>query len=248
MNPVMMGRLPSIPPRPPGEAVSANDQNPDRQPDRGAGPAGGHGRLRTAAELATILALIVGLLAWLLPRDKEPDRSQAKETTQPGPARTSTAPPGDRVTPGTDPSPIMLNTIGPSRGRENFVALPRPLAGTDGYADPVIIRCPSNEAGDQTREVTWTLSGRHLRFAATARFFYDPPTDSLVDVTPVVGTQQRNGQISTVEAGRQRLTKPGTGTELTVPVEGAQELTIRVDCQKVGGVVILAGARLTPAD
>lgn len=203
------------------------------------------GRLRTAAEIATILALVVGVFAWLLPRDPNPDE---RRTDDAGPARPPSAAP--RQEPGTTPDtpkPALLNRIVPERGRQNLMSLPRALTEQPEYADPVVLTCPSNQTGDTSREVTWTLSGRFLRFEATAHAYYDPPTMFLVDVVQVVGTLQRDHTIATVEAGRQRLSEADSGATVDISVEGAQELTVRVACQKVGGVVVLANARLTPA-
>ncbi|HLT09248.1 MAG: hypothetical protein DIU79_03510 [Actinobacteria bacterium] len=200
------------------------------------------GVLTPAAEIATILSaipVVVGLVVAglaLLQPDDTPDSGQDVGA----PAATSSV-----AQPAPTPALTFLNRLEPERGRHYLAALPRSLDAAQ-YPNPVVITCPTNQSDDPSHPVTWPLSGRFLRFTATVTSYYDPPALSVVEVTAAVGIARRDGHIATADVGRQRVSEHDTAV-LDVSVEGARQLTLRVVCEKPGGLVILTDARLTAA-
>jgi hypothetical protein len=93
-------------------------------------------------------------------------------TDAPSALRTTTAPPAAGVT------AVYLDSgrVPPISGKDRIVDLPREIRGSEGYrTHPIAIRCPTNESGDQSADVKFSLDGRYRQFDATVHPFY-PPT------------------------------------------------------------------------
>ena len=125
------------------------------------------------------LALVVAVFAWLWPQ--QPGGTPAATGGGPGTG------PGTVTTPGAATEPVesaesvagppaatYLDSAGfpPEAGGSDVVEVPRLIRGRAGYSShPVAIRCPTNQTGDQTSEVTYLLRGRTapaLKIAMTA--------------------------------------------------------------------------------
>ncbi len=227
------------------------------------GPAGRPRRDHAAlvGSAAAVLGLLVAVVAWLWPQ--QPDTGPAPHggpampgTTTPatggGPITTTAAPggtPSGGVAPRA-PAVAHLDGLGPESGGSHVVPVPRPVRATDGFTDhPVAITCPTNQTGDRERTVTWSLKGRYLDLRADVRPWYPPDADqgAVTHVTALVGTRQRDGEISTSVGGRQQQATPTGPQPLTANVEGAEQLLLRVECSDPNGIIILTAATLTPA-
>ena len=207
-------------------------------------------RATVIGTLAGVLSLGVAVAAWQWPRSPEP----APQASAPAPGRTTgvpqVPPTGGPTGGGTSPAPEYLAGTAPESGAANLVPLPRAVRAEPAYARrALVIACPSNETGDQERSVTFALRGRHARFDAQVHPYYPPGADarSVTFVTVLAGARDRDATLTTTEAGTQKRAAPGSPQPLTADVEGAETLTLRVQCDDPGGVVALTEARLTPA-
>jgi len=193
------------------------------------------------------LSLVVALLAWLWPQPSDHD-------DRPGSRPSSTVATTGRAPVATTavPAAEFLDAGGPTAeaGSGRITALPRAIKADAGYANhPVAIRCPSNQAGDQVSDVTYSLLGRYAQFEATVHPYYPPNTDqgSATYVTVLTAVRDSDNTLTTSEAGSQKRASPAAPLALSVPVDHAEKLTIRVQCGDPDGMVVLTGARVTPA-
>lgn len=197
--------------------------------------------LTIAAEIAAILALIVGIAAFVQDRETRQKQPGATPTADAAGAREKPPPsgrPADDVT--------YLEALKAQEGGGHLTSLPRALQDQPGYDHPVVVSCPTNQSDDKVREVTYPLRRRYLSFTATVRTHSEPADDGPVEVTAVVGTRQRDGTLSTVEEGKTRATASDP-RDLVASVDGADELTLQVRCEIPDSVVVLVAPRLTPA-
>jgi hypothetical protein len=135
-------------------------------------------------------------------------------------------------------------------GGDRLAELPRKLRGGASYTDhPLAIRCPSNQTGDESSDVTYALRGHYVSFDATVRPYYPTSADqrSATYVYAIAGITQRDGDLSTAIVGQQLRASPTTPAAMSADVDGAQELTLRVKCSDPDGIVVLTDARLTVA-
>jgi hypothetical protein len=192
------------------------------------------------------LALVVAVLAWLLPQSATPD---AGPTTTPKAAPT-VAPTTALNAPAGTASVVYLDggSFTPEAGADRLTTVPRAVRGQAGYAShPMAVRCPSNQTGDQASDVTFPLRGRYVQFDATVRPYYPPGGDqrSVTYVTALVGVRDNDGTLRVTEAGSQKRAGPAAPAPLTVAVDSAEKLTLRVQCDSPGGTIMLTDARLT---
>ncbi|WP_097326829.1 hypothetical protein [Paractinoplanes atraurantiacus] len=193
--------------------------------------------------IATVLGLVVALLAWLLPK-------QQQEKPAPATAPATTATTAATKAPPAVEAAVFLDDdrFTPEAGADRLSQIPRAVRSDAAYAThPIVIGCPSNQTGDQSAEVTYPLRGRYARLDATVRPYYPPGVDqeAVTHVTVLAGVLLKDGTIATSEAGRQKGARPGGAEPLTAGVEGAEKLTVRVECSEPDGTVVLSEARLT---
>jgi hypothetical protein len=196
--------------------------------------------------VSAIVAALTFVLTQCAPFGGGPKRTDAVASTS---TATTTAAIHQPATGGPAPSAATeyLNTIEPDKGRSNLVALPDKLPSTVDRSHALTIGCPSNQTGDQVREITYALNQRYATFEATVVASFDPAKDWTVGVVPLVGVLQRDGTVQTQETGAKRGVTMATSTPVSVPVKGAQELTLQISCERPDGVVVLADARITRA-
>lgn len=206
----------------------------------------------------TALSAVIAVLAWVLPRTNsdasdKADASQRQSVPTAGdPVRHSSATTAP-TTVGQSPAATVtyLDGIVPQAAGGNIVPLPRNLRDRAGFAShPLVIHCPTNETGDATSNVTFTLNGRYVRVDATVRPYYPDDADqqSVTHVLADVGIREIDAEMTTQQAGAQQRATPGSPAPLTAVVEHAQELTLKVACDDPRGLVVLTDARLTAAD
>jgi hypothetical protein len=206
--------------------------------------------------VAGVVGVGVAVLAWLLPMyDKPPTNTAASPnapvTTDPGgptgPSSPSPSPSGPPPSP-SGPPLRHLDTIQAETGADKLGRLPRALIGDAGYDHPVVIKCPSNQTGDKSRQVTYPLRGRYLTFTATVRphFTRREDQDAQTRVYVRVSTRQPDGTMNTVEQGRQPGATTTRPAPLTADVERGDLLTLVVECEVPDGIVVLTNAGLTP--
>jgi hypothetical protein len=230
-----------------------NSEKDLREPDRTSTPGLGRRRLKLVAEIATVLGTVIAALALVLsfwspfgggPSNEKPTAAEAAGSTAPVSASAIPASPAAQPV----AAGVYLNTIEPDRGRQNLAALPDKLPSTVDRVQALTIGCPSNQTGDQVREITYALDQRYLSLEATVVASFDPAKYWRVGVVPLVGISQRDGTVQSQERGAVRgVTMTATG-QLSVAVKGAQEVTLQITCERPNGVVVLAGARLTKAN
>lgn len=203
-------------------------------------------RAGVISAVAAVLALIVALLAWLWPQqpgDEDKSAPAASGATSPTPAAPTTAKPAGAV---------FLNSTAfpPESGAADLVPVPRAIRGKAGWTgNEIAIRCPTNQTGDQTSEVTYLLRGRYAQFDVTVHPYYPDGADqqAVTYVTAVAAVRTSDGGLDTTVAGTQKTATYATAADLSAPVDGAEKLTVRVECADPNGTVVLTGARLTPA-
>lgn len=197
------------------------------------------------------LALVVAVLAWLWPQ--QPGGTPAVTASGPAAAPGTAARAASSATPtGGDPAVSYLDngSFPPETGRSDVVEVPRAIRGKDGYAQhPVAIKCPTNQTGDQTSEVTYPLRGRYVQFDAIVHPYYPARADqqSATYVTALIGIRQPDGSLDFTEAGTQKRARPTGPAALTATIDNAERLILRVECGNPAGTVVLTEARLTHA-
>lgn len=139
---------------------------------------------------------------------------------------------------------VRLDTLAVEAGAANLGKLPRQLTGQPEYDRPIVIGCPTNSGADKQRDVTYRLQRRYLDLTSTVRPFFSSADerDGIVLVYAQVAIRQRDGTITRVTRGQQFDARMDNPQKLTADLEGADELTLRIQCQYPGGSVILTDA------
>ena len=145
---------------------------------------------------------------------------------------------------GDSPGPGILDTLLPVAGQPRLRALPSALSGQPGYERAVVIACPSNDTGDQASEVTYETRSRFTQLSATLRPYREPADGVKADLFVFEDNADR-------KPGGPPGTKPtqvrvimGDAGIVSASIGNAYYLRLRVVCEKPGGFMILAGARL----
>ena len=178
-------------------------------------------RLTTAASIATVLALLVAVVAWLWPQS--PANDNGTSGGQPGTGATmpgSPAPPTAASPKSAPPASEFLAGPGfpAEAGDALLVSVPRAVSDDPAFSShPVAITCPDNQTGNQASEVTYLLRGRYLRFEATVHPYYPPDADTKAAsyVLAFVDVRQRDGTFRREERGRQLTAAMGAPVVLT---------------------------------
>ncbi|MET7866736.1 hypothetical protein [Micromonospora taraxaci] len=164
------------------------------------------------------------------------------------PANPSPGGPTSDVAPSASaPQVVRLDTLAVEAGAVNLGKLPRQLDGRSEYDRPIVIGCPTNSGADKQREVTFKLQRRYIDLTSTVRPFFSAPDDhdGVVLVYALVAIRQTDGTITRVTRGQQFDARMNSPRDLTADIEGADELTLRVQCQYPGGSVILTAATVS---
>ncbi|MEV7330247.1 hypothetical protein [Micromonospora sp. NPDC093244] len=174
----------------------------------------------------------------------------ATSASSPGSAPTTPSPASSVGSASPTPAPVSsvrLDTLAVEAGAANLGKLPRQLTGQPGYDRPVVIDCPKNAGPDKQRDVTYRLQRRYLDLTSTVRPFFSSTDDrdGIVLVYAQVGIRQRDGTITRVTRGQQFDARMDNPQKLVADVEGADELTLRVQCQYPGGSVVLTDATVS---
>lgn len=208
-------------------------------------------RVAFAGTAAGIVGTIVAVAAWQWPK------APAEATNQPVPATARTnsihsnggiASPEGRS--GSTVEYLDGGAFAAEAGSANLVALPRAVRNRQDYAaHSIVIKCPSNQTGDQVSDVTYVLHGRYGQFDADVHPYYPAGSDtkSATYVTALIGVRQPDGTLATTQTGIQQRASMGTPAALSAPVDDAEKLTLRVQCGDPNGTVALTDARLEPS-
>lgn len=177
----------------------------------------------------------------------------AMRETEDKPTTTGTA--GGRPTtpaaPAADVTSVYLDSgkFPPESGSDRIVDVPRAIRGSKGYrTHPIAIRCPSNDSGDQSADVTFALHDRYRRFDATVHPYY-PPTANQDSATHVAVSFVRGpgNSLTLGEPTRQNNATPADPQAITVDINDVNRITLKIQCGDPAGTVVLTDARLTPA-
>jgi hypothetical protein len=193
-----------------------------------------------------VVGVLVAVLAWWFPRPPDgPKPPVVSGTASAPPTGTGTATPGATGTGQPAAALTYLDSQAAQAGAANLTALPSDLRGTPGYDQPVAVSCPTNQNGDQVREVTYSLRGRYRAFSATVRPYFGKHPDSRAHVYAIGGFKDRDGTVTRREQGRQLGATAAVPAPLTATVERAETLTLQVQCEDPDGVVVLVLAGLS---
>ncbi|WP_285683417.1 hypothetical protein [Actinoplanes sp. NBRC 103695] len=192
--------------------------------------------------MAAVLSLIVAVAAWQWPRSPAtpptpPATGGSATGTAGGPGRT----PATATAPATRDSRYLAD-LAPESGADLIAPLPRPISEDPTWAaHPLVVRCPSNQTGDERHDVVYQLRGRYVEAAAEVRTYHPPKGDAeaAVVVTMVTSTRERDGTLTTAD-----VTASGQGP-LAAAIDGAEKLTVRVRCEDPGDLVVLTEARIS---
>ncbi|GAA2660152.1 hypothetical protein [Paractinoplanes durhamensis] len=219
--------------------------------DPGDPPSRWHRWSGVATVLGTViggLSLVIAVLAWLIPRQSNPSPA-------PGPTQVTAKPVATGTTPTSGPTVaeagVFLDADGflpPEAGGDRLVEVPRQIRGKDGYAShPLAIRCPSNQTGDQSSDVTFLVRGRYVQFDATVRPYYPAGADqqSVTHVTLLTDTRERDNTLTTTEVTTQTRATPTAPKALSAAIDRAEKLTLRVRCEDPAGTIVLTDSRVT---
>ncbi|AGZ44423.1 hypothetical protein [Actinoplanes friuliensis] len=199
------------------------------------------------AAFAAVAALLIGFFGWQYnDDDKKDDKKQvAAPPSATAPAAPAVATPA--VT-SAGPAPPAAGVTG-----DLLTGVER-IAGTAGelpdtldpasYPDALVVECPSNQTGDQSRELKYNVDGRYRTFTADVSGWAEAKRPDDVQLRISAGTRQIDDTVITEEltAWTGRTNTPGG--PITARIKGATELSLVVGCHKPGGVVIISNPRL----
>ncbi|MFG2009344.1 hypothetical protein ACGFNF_09760 [Micromonospora sp. NPDC048868] len=194
-----------------------------------------------------LASLLVAVLAWQWPRQSQDPRP----TPPPTPSlvtASATAPASTPATPGSvAPDRTYLDALTPETGAGYLRPLPRALAGRADLPHPVVLSCPSNDGADRARSVSYPLKRRYLDFSATFRAWYPPGQDpeSAVRISAVVTIKQPDDTLTRQPRPGRTTTMSRPAESLSFSVEGADLLTLTVECDLGEGLAVLTDAGLT---
>lgn len=202
--------------------------------------------------LAGVLSVVVGIGAWQWPRPSADPAATATTGATSAPSAIDPTASGSTPVNAAPATAEYLDGTGfpAESGGAYLVSVPRAIRAADSSANhSIAVTCPTNQTGDQSRDITYVLHGRYLRFDAEVQPYYPPGSDtkSATYVTAMIGTTQKDGTLAITEAGRQQRATVIASAALTAPVENAEKLILRVQCGDPNGTIVLANARLTPA-
>ncbi|MFR9776246.1 hypothetical protein ACL02O_09295 [Micromonospora sp. MS34] len=146
----------------------------------------------------------------------------------------------------TKPTGVHLDSLPVKAGAGNIVELPRPLTGQAGLDRAIAVRCPQNTAQDKQREVTYELRRRYQDLTVTVRAYSPDDPPAAVRLTVNVAVRRADGTVDRLARGSADARQDAPG-RLTADVAGADDLTLRVECESPASVVMLADARITSA-
>jgi hypothetical protein len=145
------------------------------------------------------------------------------------------APAGQSAVPSTVLPTVFLDSLTPDTGGTNFVAPPKALADQYAAAHPQAIACGSNNAGDQSRSVTYLLHGRYLRLTVGLHPYRKQADESRVQFQVFADNRTPEGATLPVD----------TSQDLQVDLEGVAKMTITVVCESPDALGLLTDAQLT---
>ncbi|WP_341720331.1 hypothetical protein QQG74_11810 [Micromonospora sp. FIMYZ51] len=234
-------------------AATDDPQVAERQrggPDDGSGRGRGRGR-RTAGALAALSVLFAGTglardyfdVTWPGSTSNDPTRSAPTDGGDWTTGTTATRGTAATNSP-ADAAEEDLRGMTVLGGRTNLAELPRELAGQPGYENSIIIRCPENTSQDKFRAVVYELGRRYFRLTAQVRHHSAAPSRPAKAYLEVfVSIKQPDGTINRPRRG-DPVAASGTGAPLSVDVEDADDVTLRVQCERPSDLVVLTDARL----
>ncbi len=181
-------------------------------------------KLTIAAEVAAVIAVIVGLLAWLFPQDQNRPRSTSNSTS-------ATTPPSARTSPTSSAAPVeasgrYLTDIEPSAGKSFLEASPRPHT--------LRVRCASGQSTDSVREIAYPLY-RYRKFQAVVRATGSAPKETQIQVQVFADANPRGKVLVPIDGS----------ARITADVSGAT-LTLRLVCESPDGVAEIDDPLLSP--
>jgi hypothetical protein len=197
--------------------------------------------LTIAAEVATVLALLItagGLAISYFARqgDASGKGESAVQTSAAATSKGGGTPPIS-ATPTRTAQQIYLTGLSPETGANRRTELPRPLAGTAGYENTVVIGCPTNQTGDLTRSVVYDLRNRYTAFHAKLRPFLNAPDESKVRFEVFVDS----------DLPARRDVKVNATDTVDVDVAGHKRMELRISCESPDATAIFADAYLVHA-
>jgi hypothetical protein len=95
--------------------------------------------------------------------------------------------------------------------------------------------------------VTYPLRHRYLNLSATIRPYFTAVPDAEARVYAIVGIRERDGTLTRQTRGMQVGVRMDSPAGLSAEVDGAEEMTLRVECEYPEGSVVLAEPSLAPA-
>ncbi|MCL7458460.1 hypothetical protein M8I35_14855 [Micromonospora sp. MSM11] len=194
-----------------------------------------------------LASLLVAVLAWQWPRQGQDPRP----TPPPSPSRVSSSATAPVTTPAStgnvEPGRTYLDALTPETGAGYLRPLPRTLADRTDLPHPVVLSCPTNDGEDRSRSVSYPLKRRYLDFSATFQAWYPPGQDpeSAVRISAVVTVRQPDDTLTRQPRPGRTTTMSRPAESLSFSVEGADLLTLTVECDLGEGLAVLSDAGLT---
>ena len=190
------------------------------------------------ATIVTILAVVVPAVIWTVDHLNRP--GQASNTPTPGQttgaARISAAPvnePSSGVVNAT--GRVLLKDLTPEKGAEHFGQLPRALTGGADYADAVVLPCPTNQIGDKSHSVTYTLGNKYVSMHVQLRPYRATSDESQVQYKFYADNTTAVPHVLAVNSAPQAV---------DLSLDGVQKLNIEIVCDPAGSTAILTDAYL----
>ncbi|MEW2445063.1 hypothetical protein [Micromonospora marina] len=219
-------------------------------PARRRRPGSSPSRTGRLVALCTVLGVVIALVA--LVRDVagfeiRPEGGSTVASIAPSTGGRTTATPAPN--PVGQPDRTSLGDLTVVAGLANLGTLPRSLGKNPGFDRAVVIDCPSNAAADRHRDITFQLRRGYLDFEGTVRPHFTDPSmrDAKAFIYAQVSIKERDGTITRLTRGSQFEARMATPMVVRAELEGADELTLRVECQFPNGQMIITDAWLTPS-
>jgi hypothetical protein len=184
------------------------------------------------AAMVGILAVVVPATLWVANHLHGGGRVQAAPTAtgslSAASSSTSTDQPADAA------RQVLLSSLFPEKGGQYFGALPHALAGQPAYANAVPMPCPTNDIGDKSHTVTYSLNGRYLSLHAELRPYRSASDESQVQYK----FSADNGEPQVV------VLDVNTSQSIDIKLEGIRKLSVEITCQPPGSLAVLTNAYL----
>ena len=182
--------------------------------------------------VAAVAAVVVALLAWLLPMGGQGNPAAQGSTATPVPSPTvgsSAGPAGPTPSASGPPasgSTVNLTDIAPSAGAINLTRSSSPGV--------LVLPCPTNQSNDRSRIVSYDLLRSYHGLTGSASVAGFSRAEAKAEVEVLVDDVRVDNKVFA----------PGEQVPLAATLDGADRVSLRITCGQSDGTVTITSAKL----